>query len=135
MKIDIDCFSIDKLRKNNRVYNQKNLKNAIDAYKELFIASKTSIGEFIDSQSIESIINMENASHIITDLILCKNGMVEGKIQILNTPRGKQLEEIIHDKERYKIFPRMYGAIDNNGNVDIHRIISFDIIMRGAKDL
>lgn len=132
MKIDIDCFSIDKPNKNNRIYNQKNLKKAIDTYKELFITSKTSIGEFVDSQQLETTINMENASHLITDLILCKNGMVEGKIQVLCTPKGKQLEEIIHDKEKYKVLPRIYGTIDNEGNVDIHRIISFDIVQRGA---
>ena len=71
----MECTPTDKPNKNGRVYSYKSLKNAVEAYNELFVKSKTSFGEIGAS---DKEINIQHVSHLITDnLTLHKNGTIE----------------------------------------------------------
>ena len=70
---------------NGRVYPENVLRREVENYKKL-IAENRALGEL--DHPDESVINLKNASHIVTDIWW--NGKdVMGKVKVLSTPSGQ----------------------------------------------
>ena len=79
---------------NGRIYPQKLLQREVSRLQPQ-IKERRLIGE-LDHPS-EEVVHLSNASHLITDLQLEGNKVI-GEAEILNTPSGKVLQELIRQK-------------------------------------
>jgi hypothetical protein len=96
----------------------------------------------------DSVINLRNASHMVTSIWMEDNSVM-GKVQVLNTPSGKILRELVSDGVKLGISSRGMGSVtEANGQTmveDDFQLICFDFVsepstpgafmMKEAKDL
>jgi hypothetical protein len=98
---------------NGRYYAKDLWEREMNKYSEL-IKERRAIGELDHPES--SVINLQNVSHIITDYSWDGNNVM-GKIEILPTPSGNILKEIIKAGVTVGVSSRGMGSLEQNGNV------------------
>ena len=98
---------------NGRYYSKELWDREMDKYSEL-IKERRSIGELDHPES--SVINLQNVSHIISEY-WWDGDNVMGKIEILPTPSGNILKEIIKAGVTVGVSSRGMGSLEQNGNV------------------
>ena len=76
---------------NQRVYPQSILEREVQNYKKL-VQDNRALGELDHPE--ESIINLRNVSHQITDIWMEEN-KVMGKMKVLDTPSGNILRSLV----------------------------------------
>ena len=76
---------------NGRVYPQGVLEREIKNYGKL-VKERRSLGEL--DHPDESVINLKNASHLITD-VWWEGNSVMGKLKILDTPAGQIAKQLV----------------------------------------
>lgn len=86
------------LNGNGRVYPKEILERAISDFKNTFIKGGNAFGELDHPES--PIVSLKNVSHIVKDL-WWEGDNVLGRVEILNTPFGNIVKEIL--KAGYKI--------------------------------
>ena len=78
-----------------------------------------------------SVINLANASHLVTDIWMDENKCM-GKIEVLNTPSGKVLKELVGAGVKLGISSRGMGSIREENGVtlveDDFQLICFDMV-------
>lgn len=82
----------DAKNQNGRVYPRPILERECKKYQENEIAEKRAYGELDHPDS--SVINLKNVSHVVRE-IWWKGDDLCGKVEILNTPSGNILKELI----------------------------------------
>ena len=79
----------------------------------------------------DSIINLKNASHLITEVWWDGNS-VNGKVQVLNTPSGKILQQLVNDGVKLGISSRALGSVQEaQGKTIVQedlQLICFDFV-------
>ena len=79
----------------------------------------------------DSVINLRNASHMVTDL-WWEGQDLKGKIKVLSTPTGKILESLINDGVKLGISSRALGSVHESAGKTIVeddlQLICFDIV-------
>jgi hypothetical protein len=101
---------------NGRYYSKSLWDREMDKYKEL-IEQRRSMGELDHPES--TIINLKNVSHLITDYFW-KGDNVMGKIEILPTPSGDILKELIRNGVTVGVSSRGMGSLeDRNGVMEV----------------
>ena len=98
---------------NGRYYSKELWQREMDKYSEL-IKERRSMGELDHPES--SVINLQNVSHIITDYYWDGDNVM-GKIEILPTPSGNILKELIKAGITVGVSSRGMGSLEQNGNV------------------
>lgn len=88
---------------NNRVYSKKVLENIVNHFNSL--PKDSMIGQM--GMPHDSIIHFSMASHLVSNLRISDKNELIADIQVLDTPHGKQLSEMI-DKG-YVVF-RLQGV-------------------------
>ncbi len=130
---------------NGRVYPPPVLQREVKNYQKL-VKERRALGEL--DHPDDSVINLKNASHMVTSVWMEGNSVM-GKVQVLNTPSGKILQELVNDGLKLGISSRGMGAVsENNGQTiveDDFQLICFDFVsepstpnafmMKEAKDL
>jgi hypothetical protein len=130
---------------NGRVYPHKILQREMKNYMKL-VKEKRAIGEL--DHPDDSVINLKNASHIVTD-VWWDGKSVMGKIKVLDTPSGKILRSLVDSGITLGISSRGMGSVnESNGQTiveDDFQLICFDFVsepstpgafmMKEAKDL
>jgi len=111
---------------NGRIYPENILKREVDKYKGREITENRAYGELDHPES--SVVELKNTSHIIRDVSW--NGKdVVGKVEILNTPSGRILKELIEAGCTVGISSRGMGSvrqIKEDGTVAVEN--DFDLI-------
>jgi hypothetical protein len=111
---------------NGRIYPENILKREVDKYKGREIKENRAYGELDHPES--SVVELKNTSHIIRDVSW--NGKdVVGKVEILNTPSGRILKELIEAGCTVGISSRGMGSvrqIKEDGTVAVEN--DFDLI-------
>ena len=111
---------------NGRIYPENILKREVDKYKGREITENRAYGELDHPES--SVVELKNTSHIIRDVWW--NGKdVVGKVEILNTPSGRILKELIEAGCTVGISSRGMGSvrqIKEDGTVAVEN--DFDLI-------
>ena len=111
---------------NGRIYPENILKREVDKYKGREIKENRAYGELDHPES--SVVELKNTSHIIRDVWW--NGKdVVGKVEILNTPSGRILKELIEAGCTVGISSRGMGSvrqIREDGTVAVEN--DFDLI-------
>ena len=98
---------------NGRYYSKDLWNREMGKYGEL-IKERRSMGELDHPES--SVINLQNVSHLISDY-WWDGDNVMGKIEILPTPSGNILKELIKAGVTVGVSSRGMGSLEQNGNV------------------
>jgi len=111
---------------NGRVYPESILKREVQKYKGREIKENRAYGELDHPES--SVVELKNTSHIIRDIWWDGTDVV-GKVEILNTPAGRILKELVEAGCTVGISSRGMGSvrqIREDGTVAVEN--DFDLI-------
>ena len=113
---------------NGRIYSEKILRREMTRY-ETLVNERMALGE-LDHPDTTSVM-LEKVSHVVTQVWW--NGFdVMGKIEVLNTPRGKILQELVNANIKIGISSRGTGSVreSKEGTIveDDFNLVCFDIV-------
>lgn len=113
---------------NKRVYPRNVLMREMKNYQKI-IKEKRSVGELDHPE--DSVINLKNASHLVTD-VWWDNNSVMGKLKVLDTPSGNILKSLVGSGVQLGISSRGLGTVSENSQGttvnDDFQLICFDIV-------
>ena len=113
---------------NGRVYPRKILEREMKNYMMLVKESRA-LGEL--DHPDDSVINLKNASHMVTDAWWDGNNVM-GKVKVLSTPSGKILQQLVNDGVKLGISSRALGSVnESNGQTVVQedlQLICFDFV-------
>ena len=98
---------------NGRYYAKELWERETDKYSQL-IEERRSVGELDHPES--SVVNLQNVSHLISEYSWDGDNVM-GKIEILPTPSGNILKELIKAGVTVGVSSRGMGSLEQNGNV------------------
>lgn len=140
MELDLKCVmgELDHPNHNGRIYDSNMMKEAI----EKFNKEGNKICELNPDYENFLSHNLTNTAGKVEN-ILVENNQVYGKIELLDTPKGEVVKELINKGCEFKLNPRMLGErvpvldeegnqkTDENGNpiynITNVKLISFDL--------
>ena len=113
---------------NGRVYPRPILEREMENYKKL-VKERRALGEL--DHPDDSVVNLKNASHMVTDVWWNGNDVM-GKVQVLNTPSGQVLKELVNAGVKLGISSRGLGSVhESQGQTiveDDFQLICFDFV-------
>ena len=116
------------LNGNGRVYSRPILEREVDNYGKL-VRERRALGELDHPDS--AVINLSAACHLVTE-VWWDGDAVMGKVQVLNTPSGKILKELVGSGVKLGISSRGMGSVhESNGQTiveDDFQLICFDFV-------
>lgn len=103
---------------NGRVYKKSILEREVNRFLEEFVKNGNAFGELDHPES--SIVSLKNASHVIKDLWWEGNDLL-GKVELLNTPSGNIVKEIVKAGYTVGISSRGTGSVTqtNEGTLEV----------------
>jgi len=104
---------------NGRVYPREILMREVTKYSDTFIAENRALGELDHPES--SVVNLSNVSHNIRK-VWWKGDDVVGEVEILGTPSGNILKELLKAGIKLGISSRGLGSVKEireNGTVEV----------------
>jgi len=113
---------------NGRVYSKGILQREVENYWKL-VKERRALGEL--DHPDDSVINLKNASHLVTDMWWDGNALM-GKVQILDTPSGNILKQLSKSGVTLGISSRGLGSVrESQGQTiveDDFQLICFDFV-------
>lgn len=103
---------------NGRTYSKAILERETRKYEEEFIKNGNAFGELDHPES--PIVSLKNASHIVKELWWKGNDLM-GRVELLNTPAGNIVKEIIKAGHTIGISSRGTGSVNqtNEGTLEV----------------
>ena len=103
---------------NGRVYSKAILEREMSKYMDEYVKNGNAYGELDHPES--PVVSLKNASHIVKDLWWNGNDLM-GKVELLNTPAGNIVKEIIKAGHTIGISSRGTGSVQqtNEGNLEV----------------
>lgn len=118
----------ETLNQNGRIYPQQVLEREVRNYQK-FISENRALGELDHPDS--SVINLKNVSHLIKEAYM-KDSIVYGTIEILGTPSGKILRDLLEANVKLGISSRGVGSVQKQGDYHIvqddFQLICWDMV-------
>lgn len=119
----------DAVNQNKRIYPKRILEREIENYRKAVLEGRAT-GELDHPDS--SIVSLERVSHIIREIGWNGNEVV-GKIEILNTPKGKIAQDLMEAGVRLGISSRGVGEVQrtNEGFDQVDEsfmLVAFDLV-------
>ena len=93
---------------NGRIYERKILEEQVKQYMENFVKVGNAYGELDHPES--PIVSLKNASHVVKDLWWEGDDLV-GRVELLNTPSGNIVKEILRGGHTIGISSRGTGSV------------------------
>jgi Prohead core protein serine protease len=120
----------DHKNQNGRVYPKDILAREAITYKNNFVTQRRALGELDHPES--PVVNLKNVCCNVTDLWFEKAD-VRGNIEILSTPSGNIVRELIKNNIRLGVSSRGMGSVKQIGenSVEVQEdfsLICFDIV-------
>jgi hypothetical protein len=113
---------------NGRIYPHTILEREINTYAKL-VKERRALGELDHPE--DSVINLRNASHLVCGIWM-EDKKVMGKLEVLNTPSGNILRNLVESGVKMGISSRGMGSIrEQNGTTiveDDFQLICFDMV-------
>ena len=117
---------------NGRIYKKETLEREVSNYQKA-IRERRSLGEL--DHPDDSVINLKNASHLMAKM-WWDGENVMGKIEVLGTPSGRILKDLVQAGVKLGISSRGLGSVESandeaNGHTlveDDFQLICFDIV-------
>ena len=115
---------------NGRVYEKKILIREVEKYMDEFVRNGNAFGELDHPES--PVVSLKNASHIVKDLYWNGDDLM-GKVELLNTPAGNIVKEIIKAGHTIGISSRGTGSVQqtNEGHLmvqDDFELVCWDFV-------
>ena len=107
MKVRGIITTADKRNQNGRIYPRSILEREISKYMQK-VKTRNSMGELDHPDS--SVINLKNVSHIITEM-WWEGPHVYGEFEILSTPSGNILCQLLKNKVQLGVSSRAMGSV------------------------
>ncbi len=103
---------------NGRIYEKELLMREADKYVEEFVKVGNAFGELDHPES--AIVSLKNASHVVKELYW-KGDDLMGRIELLNTPAGNIVKEIVKAGHTIGISSRGTGSVQqtNEGYLEV----------------
>ena len=103
---------------NGRVYKKEILEREAKKYMDEFVKRGNAFGELDHPES--PVVSLKNASHIVKELYW-KGDDLMGKVELLNTPAGNIVKEIIKAGHTIGISSRGTGSVQqtNEGQLEV----------------
>ena len=103
---------------NGRVYSKAILEREAKKYVTEFVDNGNAFGELDHPES--PVVSLKNASHIVKELYWKGNDLM-GKVELLNTPAGNIVKEIIRAGHTIGISSRGTGSVNqtNEGTLEV----------------
>ena len=113
---------------NGRVYPHAILEREVNNYNKL-VKERRALGELDHPE--DSVVNLKNCSHLVTAIWMEEN-KVYGKIEVLGTPAGSILRNLVESGVKMGISSRGMGSVrESNGQTiveDDFQLICFDMV-------
>ena len=113
---------------NGRVYPHAILEREVKNYQKA-VKERRALGELDHPE--DSVINLKNCSHLVADIWM-EGNKVMGKIEVLNTPSGNILKNLVESGVKMGISSRGMGSVkEHNGTTiveDDFQLICFDMV-------
>ena len=113
---------------NGRIYPRNVLLREVENYKKLVKESRA-LGELDHPET--NVIQLEKVSHRVTSVWMEGNNVM-GKVQVMNTPAGKILQELVNGGCKMGISSRGMGSVrEDKGTTiveDDFQLICFDFV-------
>lgn len=113
---------------NGRVYPKKTLEREVENYQKA-IAERRALGEL--DHPDDSVVNLKNCSHLVTKM-WWDGDNVMAKFEVLDTPSGKILKDLVHANVKLGISSRGMGSVKEEKGVTIveddFQLICFDMV-------
>tara|TARA_B100001057_G_scaffold495162_1_gene593483 strand:+ start:547 stop:1155 length:609 start_codon:yes stop_codon:yes gene_type:complete len=113
---------------NGRVYPHAILEREVNSYMKM-VSERRALGELDHPDT--SVINLSNASHLVTKIWMEDNKCM-GKIEVLNTPSGRVLKELVNAGCKLGISSRGMGSVTERNGItmveDDFQLICFDMV-------
>ena len=106
----------DTVNQNGRIYPRDILAREVRNYQKL-IRENRSLGELDHPDT--SVVELKNVSHIVKSAEMDQDGVVHGEVEILNTPAGKILQNLIESGVKLGISSRGVGSTKRDGDYDV----------------
>lgn len=115
---------------NGRVYSSESFsEECLDNFKQI-VEDRRSFGEFFGSltqeEDVRLEVNLGNVTHLVSEIEKTPDG-IYGTIDIINTPKGLQLKDLLKSGV-VSVGMRGTGTVNDDGEVTIHSIASFDFL-------
>ena len=115
---------------NGRIYKRPILEREVDNYVENFVKVGNAYGELDHPES--PIISLKNASHIVKELWWEGDDLM-GKVELLNTPAGNIVKEILKAGHAIGISSRGTGSVQqtNEGTLEVQpdfELVGWDFV-------
>jgi hypothetical protein len=115
---------------NGRVYKKPILEREVNNYVENFVKVGNAYGELDHPES--PIISLKNASHIVKELWWEGDDLM-GKVELLNTPAGNIVKEILKAGHAIGISSRGTGSVQqtNEGTLEVQpdfELVGWDFV-------
>ncbi len=99
---------------NGRVYGKEILEREAQKYDDNFIRERRALGELDHPDS--SVVNLKNVSHNVKRMFWNGNDLM-GEVEILTTPSGNILKELLNCGIKLGISSRGMGSVKKNGDL------------------
>jgi hypothetical protein len=127
---DVVLQRADHKNQNGRVYPKEILAREAMTYKNNFVSQRRALGELDHPES--PVVNLKNVCCNVTDLWFEGTDVV-GNIEILSTPSGNIVRELIKNNIRLGVSSRGMGSVKSIGENTVEvgddfALICFDIV-------
>lgn len=103
----------DVLNQNGRIYPRNLLEREIRNYQK-FIIENRALGELDHPEA--SVVELKNVSHVMREVKMDDDGVVWGRLEVLNTPSGLILQSLVESKIKIGISSRGVGSVTKEGD-------------------
>lgn len=115
---------------NGRIYPRPILEREAKKYQSEFVAEHRALGELDHPES--AVVNLKNVSHNVVTMRFEGNDLI-GDIEVLSTPSGNILKELLKNGIRLGISSRGLGSVHNIGEgavevEDDFSLLCFDVV-------
>lgn len=104
---------------NGRIYRKETLEREVENYQKA-IQERRALGEL--DHPDDSVVNLKNCSHLMTKM-WWDGESVMGKIEVLDTPSGKILKELVKAGVKLGISSRGMGSVKQKMEKQLLRMI------------
>jgi hypothetical protein len=114
--------------RNGRIYDESEMVKEVARYDKEMIKPRRALGELNHPTSAE--VNPEKACHMVTELHQDGN-MFVGKSQVLSTPAGQIMRNLIMDGVRLGMSSRALGQLEENNGTNFvkdMRLVAVDCV-------
>lgn len=112
--------------RNQRVYEYNNYKKCIDELQMIIERDGGVAGEMEHPTDLNT--HIDNISHKVERISIDENGVVRGRIALLDTVAGKNAQALVRGGLPLFISSRGFGEEDSQGNVKLEGIVTYDLV-------